>query len=378
MRRKTLALAAAGAGMVLALAACGNNSGGSAAGGSSSGGSAGNGPKVGVILPDTKSSARWESFDKPLLQQAMKAAGVDADIQNAQGDPQKFATLADGMIQRGVKVLMIVNLSSEGGAAVEKKAQAAGIPTIDYDRLTLGGTADYYVSFNNVKVGQLQAQGMVDCLSAKNAPRGANIIEIEGSPTDNNATLFHQGQEQVLKPKYDSGDYKLVQSQPIDQWDNQKGGQVFEQVLTSNGGKVDGVVAANDGLSLAVITVLQKNGLNGKVPVTGQDATVDGLKALLRGDQCVNVFKPIKQEAESAAKIAIALAKGDKSGADAVATASEHDPQGNRDVKSVLLDPIMIKKGDVKQVIDSGEVKAGDVCSADVAQLCQAAGIQTG
>jgi D-xylose transport system substrate-binding protein len=378
MRRKTLALVAAGAGMMLAVAACGNNSGGSAAGGSSQSGSSGGGPKVGVILPDTKSSARWESFDKPLLQQAMQAAGVDADIQNAQGDSQKFATLADGMIQRGVKVLMIVNLSSEGGAAVEKKAQAAGIPTIDYDRLTLGGTADYYVSFDNVKVGQLQGQGLADCLSAKNAPKGANIIEIEGSPTDNNATLFHNGQEKVLKPKYDSGDYKLVQSQPIDQWDNQKGGQVFEQVLTSNGGKVDGVVAANDGLAGAVITVLQKNGLNGKVPVTGQDATVDGLKSVLRGDQCVTVFKPIRQEAASAAKIAIALAKGDKSSADQVATASSHDPQGSRDVKSVLLDPISIKKADVKQVIDSGEVKASEVCSGDVAQLCQAAGISAG
>jgi D-xylose transport system substrate-binding protein len=375
MRRNTLALVAAGAGMVMALAACGNNSGGGGAASGGSGGSGGAGPKVGVILPDTKSSARWESFDKPLLQQAMQAAGVDADIQNAQGDAQKFATLADGMIQRGVKVLMIVNLSSEGGAAVEKKAQAAGIPTIDYDRLTLGGTADYYVSFNNVKVGQLQGQGLADCLAAKNAPQGANVIEMEGSPTDNNATLFHQGQEEVLKPRYDSGAFKLVQSQPVDQWDNQKGGQLFEQILTANGGKVDGVVASNDGLALAVITVLQKNGLNGKVPVTGQDATVDGLKAMLRGDQCVNVFKPIKQEAEAAAKIAIALAKGDRAGADQVATASQHDPQGNRDVKSVLLEPIMIKKDNIKTVFDSGEVKTSEVCTGDVAALCQGAGI---
>ncbi len=152
------------------------------------------------------------------------------------------------------------------------------------------------MSFDNVKVGELQGQGLADALKGK---QGAQVIEIEGAPTDNNATLFHEGQENVLKPLYDAGTLKLVRSQPIDNWDNQKGGTVFEQILTSNGGKVDGVVAANDGLAGAVITVLKKYGLNGKVPVTGQDATADGLKAILSGDQYMTVFKPIKQEAEA-------------------------------------------------------------------------------
>ena len=197
------------------------------------------------------------------------------------------------MITSGVKVLVIASISSESGAAVAAKAKAQGIPVIDYDRLNLGGTSDYYVSFDNVKVGELQGQGLAE--RARRASRAREVIEIEGAPTDNNATLFHNGQENVLKPLYDSGALKLVQSQPIPNWDNQTGGTTFEQILTENGGKVDGVVAANDGLAGAIITVLQKNGLNGKVPVTGQDATPDGLQAILRGDQYMTVYKPIKR-----------------------------------------------------------------------------------
>ena len=226
------------------------------------------------------------------------------------------------------------------------------------------------MSFDNVKVGELQGQGLADALKGK---KGAQVIEIEGAPTDNNATLFYEGQQKVLKPLYDNGTLKLVQSQPIDNWDNQKGGTTFEQILTSNGGKVDGVVAANDGLAGAIITVLKKNGLNGKVPVTGQDATADGLKAILAGDQYMTVFKPIKQEAEATAKLAKALADGDKDAADKIATAKSDDPEGNREVKSVLLEPFLITKNEVKRVIDEGYVKADEVCTGDLAAACTAA-----
>ena len=254
MRSTRAAFAAAGLGLALTLAACGQN----AAAPSSSGGSsapAATGAKVGVILPETASSARWEGFDKPLLTQAMAAEGLQADIQNAQGDEQKFSTLADGMIAEGVKVLVIASITSESGAAVAAKAKAQGIPVIDYDRLNLGGTSDYYVSFDNVKVGELQGKGLADALKSK---PGGEVIEIEGAPTDNNATLFYNGQQNILKPLYDSGALKLVQSQPIPNWDNQTGGTTFEQILTKNGGKVDGVVAANDGLAGAIITVLRR------------------------------------------------------------------------------------------------------------------------
>ena len=365
---------AAGLGLTMVLAACGQNAAAPApsGGGAPSAAPAASGVKVGVILPETKSSARWEGFDKPLLTAAMQAEGLDADIQNAQGDEQKFSTLADGMISSGVKVLVIASISSESGAAVAAKAKAQGIPTIDYDRLSLGGTSDYYVSFDNEKVGALQGQGMADALKAK---QGAQVIEIEGAPTDNNATLFYNGQQTVLKPLYDSGALKLVQKQAIPDWDNQVGGTTFEQVLTGNGNKVDGVVAANDGLAGAIITVLSKNGLNGRVPVTGQDATPDGLQAILRGDQYMTVYKPIKQEADAAAKLASALAKGDTAAADALATGSVDDTKGNRKVKSVLLTPQSITKDNVKTVIDEGQVKASEICVQDLADTCKQLGI---
>ncbi len=373
MRVKKTALAAAGLGLALTLAACGQNSAAPSTSGGASAAAPATGAKVGVILPETASSARWEGFDKPLLTKAMADAGLQAEIQNAQGDEQKFATLADGMIASGVKVLVIASISSESGAAVAAKAKAQGIPVIDYDRLNLGGTSDYYVSFDNVKVGALQGQGLADALKSK---PGAQVIQIEGAPTDNNATLFYNGQQTVLKPLFDSGALKLVDMQAIPKWDNQVGGTTFEQLLTKNGGKVDGVAAANDGLAGAIITVLTKNGLNGKVPVTGQDATPDGLQAVLRGDQYMTVFKEIKLEADATAKLAADLAKGDTAAADAVATASSEDPTGKRTVKSVLLTPVLITKDNVKTVVDSGQVKASEICVAATQPVCDQLGVK--
>jgi D-xylose transport system substrate-binding protein len=377
MRRTTLALMAAGVGVSLALTACGANeapapSGGGGGQTSDTGAPAADAIKVGVILPETATSARWEGFDRPLLEAAMRAEGLDPDIQNAQGDAQRFSTLADSMISSGVKVLVMASINSEVGNAVAKRAKDRGIPTIDYDRLNLGGTSEYYVSFDNVKVGELQGQGLAQALQGR---QGAQVIMIEGAPTDNNATLFTEGQMKVLKPLYDSGALRLVQNQPIDNWDNQRGGVVFEQILTGNGGQVDGVVAANDGLAGAVITVLKKNGLNGKVPVTGQDATPDGLKAILVGDQYMTVYKPIHEEAEAAAKLAAALAKNDKGAADALANQVVRDPTGNRDVKSVLRTPQLITKNEVKNVVADDFVKASEICTGDLAAICTQLGI---
>jgi D-xylose transport system substrate-binding protein len=378
MRSRTLTLLAATVSTGLVLTACGANSSNSGGTGSSSASSSapaaggGAGGKVGVILPETASSARWEAFDKPMLQAALAAQGFEADVQNAQGDSQKFSSLADGFISSGVKALIIAPADPAVGAAVEAKAKTAGIPVIDYDRPSLGGSAEYYVSFDNEKVGQLQGQAMADALKDK---AGAGVVQIEGAPTDNNATLFTKGQDSVLEPLFSSGKLKRIQKQPINDWDNQLGGTTFEQIFTANGGRVDGVVAANDGLAGAVITILKKNGLNGKIPVTGQDATADGLKAVMRGDQYMTVFKPIKEEAEATAKLAAALAKGDKAAADAIATGKLHDPKNNRDIKSVLLTPTTILAKDIKTVVSQGYVKASEICAGDLAAKCSELGI---
>ncbi|SMD19509.1 D-xylose transport system substrate-binding protein [Lentzea albidocapillata] len=286
-------------------------------------------------------------------------------MENAEGDEAKFAQIADEMIRRKVKVLMITPLSAAGGLAVHKKAKAANIPVIDYDRVTLGGTAEYHVGFDSVNVGQLQADGLLACLGDK---PGGQIIEIQGAPTDHNATLFTQGQKSRLSSKYDSGALRLVKSQPVADWNNDLGGQLFEQILNENGGKVDGVVAANDGLAGAVIAVLKKKNL--RVPVTGQDATVDGLRAVLGGDQCVTVYKPVRDEAEAAARLAIAIARGDLEGADDLATGNLRDPVSRRDIKSVLLGATLIKKDSVRTLVTEGIVKPAELCAGGLAQVC--------
>ena len=318
--------------------------------------------KVGIILPDTKSSARWASFDAPLLKKAFDSAGIASDIQNAQGSATQMATIADQMLASGVTVLAIVNLDSASGAAIEAKAAKSGVKTLDYDRLTLGGSASAYVSFDNTKVGELQGQGLATCMGA-----GAkNIIYLNGSPTDNNATLFSAGAHSVLD-KITS--YKKVGEQAVKDWDNQVAATDFEQLFTAAGGKVDGVLAANDGLGNAAISILKKNKLT--IPVTGQDATAQGLQNILDGTQCMTVYKAVAKEASGLASAAVALAKG---GTPAT-TGTVTDSTTKRVVPAVLLAPEAITKANIKDVLAGGLVKYSDVCTAAYVAKCTAAGI---
>jgi D-xylose transport system substrate-binding protein len=208
MRRQLLAGLAITTAGLLALTACGSDDDTASTGDATTAAAATG--KVGVILPDTASSARWEGADRPLLKAAFDAAGLESDIQNAQNDKQKFQSIADGMISSGVKALLIVNLDNDTGAAVIKKATDAGIPVIDYDRLTLGGGAQYYVSFDNVAVGTAIGTGLVKCLQDDGKKTGG-IVELNGSPTDNNATLFKQGYDKVIR---DAG-YSVVADQSV-------------------------------------------------------------------------------------------------------------------------------------------------------------------
>jgi D-xylose transport system substrate-binding protein len=353
-------------GFALTLTACGDDKKDSADPGSGDNSSATGGAdgKIGVILPDTESSVRWESQDRPNLEAAFKAAGVDYDIQNAEGSAEKMTQIADSMLGSGVTVLAIVNLDSDSGAAIEEKAASQGVKTIDYDRLTLNGSADAYISFDNAKVGALQGQALADCLGEKDA----NIIYLNGSPTDNNATLFAAGAHEVLDP---ITSYKVVGEQAVPDWDNEEAAVIFQQLYTAADGDVDGVLAANDGLGGAAIGVLEANGQAGSVPVTGQDATVEGLQNVLAGTQCMTVYKSAKAQAAALAETAIALLKGEE----APTTGTTRDDDGDRDVPSVLLDPVSITKDTVKDVIDDGGQSAADVCTADFADACAEAGI---
>jgi D-xylose transport system substrate-binding protein len=366
MRRRFLGVVAAMAALTLILAACGGND--DNGGGGSSAGGGGKTPNIGVILPDTKSSARWETADKKFLEDAFKAAGVKYTIQNAQGDKTQFQTIADQMITGGANVLMIVNLDSGTGKAVLDKAKSQGVATIDYDRLTLNGGAQYYVSFDNVAVGTLQGEGLAKCLEAK-GKKTANIVYLNGSPTDNNATLFKQGYDGVLSKM---SQYKKVADQSVPEWDNQKAGTIFEQMYTQQKGKIDGVLAANDGLGNAAIAILKKNSANGEIPVTGQDATVQGLQNILNGDQCMTVYKAVKKEADAASKLAIGLAKGEQQ----TAPDTIKDPESGKDVPSVLLQPVAITKDNVNDVVADGYVTKAELCAGSFASKCAAAGVK--
>ena len=327
------------------------------------------GAEVGVILPDAASSARWETADRVFLSAAFKAAGVTVDIQNANGDKAKFATIADQMLTQGVKVLIMAGLDSPSTAAIQAKAAKAGVKTIDYDRLTLDGQASFYVSFDNKAVGVLQGQGIKNCL-AKAGKKSARIVYLNGSPTDNNATLFKAGYDSVLRPLITSKKYTLLADQAVPDWDNAKGGVIFEQMLTKAGGKIDAVVSANEGLGLAAVAVLKKNKLNGKVCVSGQDATADGLAAILTGDLSNTVYKAVKQEAQGAADLAVALIKGTK-----VTNATGKTNDGMRDVPSVLLVPVGITKANVKVVIADGFQTRAAVCKIATEAVCKKNGI---
>jgi D-xylose transport system substrate-binding protein len=275
------------------------------------------------------------------------------------------------MIGSGVKVLLITNLDSETGAAVIKKATAVGIPVIDYDRLTLAGGARYYVSFDNVAAGTSIGEGLVSCLKADDVTSGG-VIQLDGSPDDNNATLFKQGYDKVIK---DAG-YDVVAREAVPGWNNTIGGLMFEQTLAAQKGKFVGVVAANDGLAGAVAAVLQRNGLAGEIPVSGQDATDEGLQRILLGTQCNTVYKAVKKEADAASKLAIALARGDGAAAAALANDVSIDIETGLSVKSVLLQPQGITKGNVKDVIADGYTTKEKVCTTpELQRACSAAGI---
>lgn len=373
LNRSSAGMVAGGAALLLALAACGGSSSGSStpASGTKTTKAAALG-KVGVILPDSSTSPRWEANDRPLLSAAFTAAGITSNIQNAGGDVTKFGTICDSMVTQGVKVLLIVDLDSDSGSACLKKAQAAGIKTIDYDRLTLGGGASYYVSFDNVAVGKLMGDGLTKCLTDEGKTK-ANIVMIDGDPTDNNAALFKQGYVAALKPKVDSGDYKIVGDQ-TGKWDANVAGTAFEQLYTQNHGKVDGIISANDTMAGGIIARLKASKVNGKIPITGQDASIAGLQAILSGDQCMTVYKAIKKEADAASALAIALIKGQD--ASSIATGTVQDTKLNKAVPSALEIPQAIYKANVKAVIDDGFWKAAQICTAKYAAECTKLGIK--
>ena len=325
-----------------------------------------------VLLPDSASSARWETDDRRFFEGAFEAAGVEYNIVNAEGDARTQQTQAEQAITAGAKVLLLVNLDSGSGAAIIAAAREAGVKVIDYDRLTIEGDgADVYVSFDNVQVGRTMGEVLEPLISAQEGV--PQVAFLNGGPTDNNATLFREGYASVAQPHFDDGSWALVADQAVPEWDNQQALVVFEQMLTAANNNITAVFAANDGLANAVVSAYKNAGINPSeagIPISGQDATVGGIQNILAGDQAMTVYKPIKAEAFAAAEVAIRLLKGesieDLTGGLTLNT-------GANDIPFVALTPIGVTKDNIADtVIADGFRTWEEICVGDFEALCPA------
>jgi D-xylose transport system substrate-binding protein len=318
------------------------------------------------LMPDTKTSVRWEQFDKPSLIKAFKAAGVPARVVNAQGDPQKQKTQADQCISDGAKVLIIAPIDSGSAAAIEKLALKKGVKSIDYDRQVEGGSAVLYASFNGKTVGVLQGTGVVAGLKAAGKYSSKPVVaSLWGGEEDANSFLFKSGVDVVLNPLYNNGTLTKGPQQFVPGWDNQKAGTIFEQMLIKTANKIDAVAAANDGLANAVVVALKSHQLD-PIPLSGQDATTQGVQNIISGWQTMTVFKDVRKLAAAAAKAAISIVKGQK-----LPTTGVVHTKGRPVERAFLIAPQSITKANYKILFTSGFLKRGDVCNGDYAQYCK-------
>jgi len=331
---------------------------------------------VAVVLPDTVTSARYVQFDAPYLTQALTAAGLSSSqfsVQNAQGSDATELSDAQTAITKGATVLVVDPLDSGVGAQIQTYAKSHGVAVIDYDRLTLGGSRQYYVSFNNVVVGQKIGQGFTACVKDWNVSK-PNVLVMKGDPTDNNATLFAQGYLGVLNPLFSSGQYVKV-GEPAGTWTPSVALSEFQQQFTAHK-NINSVLTPNDANAAPIIHYLQTQGVKAKTfPVTGQDATTIGLQNILASYQCGTVYKPIYLEAQAATALAMFLRAG-KTPPTTLVNGTTQDTKSNVAVPSVLLTPKWVTTANMASTVVADKfVTVGQLCVGTYAQLCKTAGI---
>jgi D-xylose transport system substrate-binding protein len=347
------------------LTACSSNSG------SSSSSSTKNPTvKIGLLLPDNV-TARYAAADRPYFTDEIKKLDPNATVlyQDADGSASKQQSQAQSMLAQGVKVLVLDAFDGEAAQSIVTEAKAKKVPVIDYDRLVDGGQSDYYVSFDNEKVGELQGTAFVDQLKKEGVPSGAGILMIDGSPTDNNATLFAKGAHSVI----DKSGYKILAEYKTPGWLPANAQSWATSQFTKFGDQIKGIYAANDGTAGGVIAAAKAAKVDlSKLALTGQDASLAGIQSILVGDQFMTVYKAIKPEANQAAQLAIALAEGKKPTAP-TKTAGAKGPG----VPSFLLVPVSVTKDNIEStVVKDGFDTAAQICTADYAAACTANGIK--
>jgi len=295
-----------------------------------------NNVRIGFALGDLREE-RWQK-DRDLFVEAAKKLGAYVQVVSANSDAELQNTQVENLISQGVNIIVIAPYDSEKIASVVALAHKSNIKVIAYDRLIKNSDVDFYVSFDNVKVGKMEAQGVVE------VKKSGNFAYIGGAPTDNNASLLKQGSMEVLSPFIKSGSIKLVVDKFTTDWKPEVAYNTIKQYLAS-GGKLDAVVAANDGTAFGAIRALKEYNLDGKIPVSGQDAELSACQRVVEGTQTLTVYKPIPALAAKAVEIAVAMTKGEEPVSNAVTN------NGKIDVKSYYLDPIMVTKGNMDETV---------------------------
>ena len=321
--------------------------------------------QVCVLLPDTKSSVRWVDFDAPDFAKAFKAAGVTASITNALNDPQKQKAQAQACLAAGAKVVIETALDNGSASAIEKSFTSKGGFAIDYDRQVLGGTASVYVTFDGKAVGEAQAKGIIAAMKANGTYTKKPVVaELWGGQTDQNAFWFKSGNDAVLNPLFSSGTLTKGPQQFVPGWLATNAGPIYAQMLVKTGNKIDAAIAANDNIAGAVIAQEKAKHLN-PIPLSGQDATAQGVQYILAGWQSGTVFKYVPLETAAAAKAAIALVKGQK------VKTNTFRLNGSKKEPTITLPVEWITKSNYKTLFTQGFLKKSDVCVGAYAQYCK-------
>src|SRR5579883_1760897 len=349
--------------LTLLLAACGSANNGGNTTSSSSGANGGKGcKKIGVLLPETASSARWDNNDRPQLEQQIpqQLPGATVDYNNAEGNADTQLSQAEADLTKGDCILVVAPVDSVAAAQIVTKAKAQGVPVIAYDRLIQSKDLAYYVSFDNVKVGELQGQYIADHYKQYVTTGHNNLVMINGAQTDNNALLFYKGATTVLNPLISSGALKKVYDQYTPGWDNPTAQNEMNGALTAHHNDIQIDYVANDGMANSVIAALKAVKLNGKVLVTGQDATVAGIQNILTGDQSMTVEKNYALEAKGTAQVVAAISNGTDTSSLTNGQTTKTSDGGQ--IPSILEQPVAIDHTNFQQVVSDGLMTQQQIC----------------
>jgi D-xylose transport system substrate-binding protein len=315
--------------------------------------------KIGFSM-DTLKEERWQR-DKDLVEKHSKEIGAELNVQVANGSDSEQIKQAENMLTQGIDVLIVAPHNGEIAASIVEAAHRQDVPVISYDRLIKNSDVDLYISHQVVKMGEMQAQYLLDHVNKK----PANFVIVGGSPTDNNALLLHQGQMNVLKPAVDRGDVKIVADEYAKEWQASAALNIVENALTRAHNQVDAVVASNDGTARGAVQALEGQGLAGKVLVSGQDADLASLKLIVEGKQTMTIYKPIQPLAYGAVDAAVKLAHGEK------VDTTETIDNGFKKVPSILLGPVAVDRNNLlSTVVKDGYHTLQEICSGLPPEEC--------